>query len=137
MNATDQRPNGDAPTTSPGANRGGTFRMGAKGGRTAQAWQWIWDQLSTTDWTYGDTLADRASQQFDLGKLTVVELLARMRKAGHLEQKMIPVQTFYARGEKGFTAARPRAHYRIAGPAVVGRLVPPAEEGGRYRWEEK
>lgn len=111
MNAT-LHPNGAAPTTSPGANRGGTFRMGAKGGRTAQAWQWIWDQLTTTDWTYGDDLAIRAADRYDLGKPTVVELLARMRKAGNLEQKLIPVPTVYARG-KGFTANRPRVHYRI------------------------
>ena len=111
---TSTRPNGDAPTTSPGANRGGTFRLGAKGGKGADAWQYVWDRLDRTDWKRGDLLAQEAAQEFGLKLTSVVELLSRMRAQGNLDQKMIPIETTYLRYGKPYTANRPRVHYRIA-----------------------
>lgn len=105
-------PNGPAPTRSPGQNKSGTFTLGGKGGKGALAWQHIWDQLSRTEWRNGAALAEDAAARFGLKKVSVVELLSRMRASGVIEQKMIPVETHYGRG-KGYVARRPRVHYRI------------------------
>lgn len=110
-------PNGTAPNTSLGANRAGTFRMGAKGGRTAEAWQYVWDRLDRTEFQRGDLLATEVAEKFDLKYSSVMELLSRMRRIGFLEQVMKPVETHYGRG-KGFTANRMRLHYRIASGVV-------------------
>ncbi len=123
------QPNGPAPTTSPGANKGGTFRMGAKGGKGAQAWQCAWDRLSRTEWTRSDLLVKELMALFDLKRTSIVELLSRMRMAGFLEQKMIPVATTYARG-KGYTANRPRVHYRIAAEVAHTASVPEVQFSG-------
>lgn len=111
--ATVTLPNGLAPNVLNWSGaKTGTFRLGAKGGRMAAAWQDAWNGLSRTEWTRADVLADQVSRAHDIKPTTIKELFSRMRAQGVLEQKMIPVPTTYARG-KGYTANRPRVHYRI------------------------
>jgi hypothetical protein len=112
---TDSLPNGLAPARSIGVNKGGSFQLGAKGGRTALAWQYVWDRLDRTEWRYGLTLAEEAANEYGLKLVSVIELLSRMRASGAIEQKMIAVPTTYVRYGKPFTAQRKRVHYRIAG----------------------
>lgn len=114
MEATIEHPNGIAPTVSPGQNKAGTFRLGAKGGKGAQAWQYVWDHLSTTEWISGTDLAQEAADKFGLKLTSMVELLSRMRTVGALDQNMLPIVTTYRRDGGEYTARRPRVHYRIA-----------------------
>lgn len=100
-------PNGIAPVPD------GRYRFGAKGGISAQAWQTAWDMLKRTAWTNGAELAEKVAEQHGLKTSSVAELLSRMRASGTIERKMIPVETTYQRGG-GYTANRPRVHYRIA-----------------------
>jgi hypothetical protein len=100
--------NGEAPTNL------GTYRLGAKGGRMAQAWQQAWDQLSRTEWTDGLELARTVAEANGLKPISVTEMFCRMRAAGALEQEMLPASTTYLRGGKEYTAQRKRVHYRIA-----------------------
>jgi hypothetical protein len=104
-----ERPNGIAPIPD------GSYRFGAKGGRMAQAWQYVWDRLDRTHWRNGQELADQAAEAFDVKRASVAEMLSRMRGAGVLEQELIPVDTTYRRGGGSYVANRPRVHYRIAG----------------------
>ena len=101
-------PNGIAPVSS------GQYQLGAKGGRMAQAWQHIWDQLDREDWKGSLELAEEAAAKFNLKKVSVSEMLCRMRASGVIEQRMIAKPTTYVRKDKPFTANRPRVHYRIA-----------------------
>ncbi len=101
-------PNGIAPLPA------GNYRFGAKGGRMAQAWQFVWDRLDRATWVSGQELADKAAAAFDLKPVSVTEMLSRMRGTGVLEQKMVPLLTEYLRYGKPYVAYRPRVHYRIA-----------------------
>lgn len=107
------RPNGTAPLDA------GTYKLGAKGGRMAAAWQHVWDRLDRTEYKGALELAQDAAAAYDLKPVSVSEMLCRMRAAGVLEQEMIKAPTTYSRaGKHGvpmpFTAMRPRVHYRIA-----------------------
>ena len=102
------RPNGVAPVES------GNYKLGAKGGRMAGAWQFIWDRLSHTEWKGSLELSRDAAAMFDLKPVSVSEMLCRMRSSGVLEQAMIEKPTEYVRYGKPFTASRRRVHYRIA-----------------------
>jgi len=143
---TTTHPNGIAPVDR------GTYRLGGKGGRMAQAWQYVWDRLDRDRWYGSMELSRDAAQAFGLKPVSVSEMLGKMRAAGVIEQTMIVAPTRYTRKGKTFDAARARVHYRIAvdgrsvdpaepvvmapEPSITGRLVPPAEQGGNYRWEE-
>lgn len=107
-------PNGVAPTRALIGRGDASFQLGAKGGRTAQAWQYVWDRLDREQWRYGLDLAEEAAKKFDLKLTSVTELLSRMRSSGVLEQKMLPIPTTYVRYGKKFVAQRKRVHYRIA-----------------------
>jgi hypothetical protein len=102
-----KRPNGDAPLDA------GTYKLGAKGGRMAQAWQYVWDHLSRTEWTDGMKISHKAADAHDLKPVSISEMLCRMRAAGVIEQEMIPAPTDYNRKGVHFTANRKRVHYRI------------------------
>jgi hypothetical protein len=119
-----KRPNGVAPIPS------GTYHFGAKGGRMAQAWQYVWDRLDHTTFKNGQELADLAAKEFGVKRASVAEMLSRMRSTGVLEQELIPVPTIYARGA-GYTANRPRVHYRIAEQKI------PAQAGTSLTFSEK
>lgn len=123
---TETRPNGTAPMRSLGANKGGSFRLGAKGGRSADAWQYIWDRLDRTEWRYGMDLATEAAERFNLKLVSVVEMLSRMRASGVIEQTKLPIPTTYHRGGKDIVMQRPRVHYRIAKQEI------PVEAGATY-----
>lgn len=86
-------PNGIAPTES------GNYRLGAKGGRMAKAWQYIWDQFDGSNFKDGMQLANDAAAMFDLKPISVSGMLCRMAAAGALEQEMIPAATHYLRAE--------------------------------------
>lgn len=101
-------PNGIAPVSS------GQYKLGAKGGRMAKAWQYIWDRLDRTEWKGSLELAGEAAVEFGLKPVSVSEMLCRMRASGVIEQTMIATPTEYVRRGKPFTANRPRVHYRIA-----------------------
>lgn len=119
-------PNGTAPMRSLGANRGGSFRLGAKGGRGADAWQYIWDRLDRDEWRFGLDLAKEAAEKFNLKPVSVIEMLSRMRASGVIEQKKLPVPTTYHRGGEDIVMQRPRVHYRIAAQEI------PVEAGATY-----
>jgi hypothetical protein len=104
--ATITHPNGIAPTEA------GTYRLGAKGGRMAKAWQFIWDRFDG-GWKDGLKLAQEAAGEFDLKPISISEMLCRMRAAGVIEQEMIEAPTQYVRGGKTFFSNRKRVHYRI------------------------
>lgn len=117
-------PNGIAPVTS------GNYKLGAKGGRMGNAWQYVWDRLDKNDWKGGLELSKEAAEAFKLKPVTVSEMLCRMRASGVIEQTQIPVETKYVRkrGRRDdesdqeyaqvkpstFVAKRARVHYRIA-----------------------
>jgi hypothetical protein len=125
MNAT-THPNGIAPTAS------GNYRLGAKGGRMAQAWQHIWNQLSRTEWKGSLELAQDAAREFNLKPITVSEMLCRMRASGVIEQEMIPVKTQYVRKGKPYESLRPRVHYRIAKRTDGVQQAIPYVHNGNY-----
>lgn len=106
-------PNGVAPTGLT-LHGGRKISLGGKGGRLAQAWQHVWDQLDRKTWTSSSALAEEAAEKFDLKPVSVTEMLCRMRATGVLEQKMVILPTTYHRGGKDIIMNRPRVHYRIA-----------------------
>lgn len=107
------RPNGIAPTGLT-LHGGRKISLGGKGGRLAQAWQHIWDQLDRKTWVSSSALAEDAAEKFGLKPVSVTEMLCRMRATGVLEQKMVILPTTYHRGGKDIIMNRPRVHYRIA-----------------------
>lgn len=115
MQLTIDQPNGTAPTAV------GPYRLGAKGGRMAEAWQDIWNQLSTTAWIGGLELSREMADKYKLKPISVSEMLCRMRAGGALEQTMKAAPTQYTRKGSTFTAQRHRVHYRI-GPGYAKAL---------------
>lgn len=101
-------PNGIAPVNA------GNYQLGAKGGRMAQAWQYVWDRLNTHSWTDGMQISRDAAKEFNLKPVSVSEMLCRMRAAGVIEQDMIVAPTTYTRAGAPYTSNRRRVHYRIA-----------------------
>lgn len=86
-------PNGIAPVNA------GNYQLGAKGGRMAQAWQYVWNRLNTHSWTDGMQISRDAAAEFNLKPVSVSEMLCRMRAAGVIEQEMIVAPTTYARAQ--------------------------------------
>lgn len=88
--------------------------MGAKGGRTANAWQWVWDRLSREEWQDGHDLAEQAAGVWKLKPVSVEGVLHRMAKEGYLERmpKSVPV-VVTGKGGKQINGHRNRTHYRI------------------------
>jgi hypothetical protein len=110
-------PNGVAPM--PNLVIGGRpYRVGAKGGRVAQAWQWMWDNMSPTEYTEGRELAERAAARFDLMQSSLLTHLSRMVRDGKIEvdYRYMPFQArrLKANGEMStFTTRQKCAFYRI------------------------
>lgn len=75
---TTEHPNGTAPSAVAG-------NKGNKGGRVAQAWQYVWDNLSATEWTGGQEIAARAAARFDLKPTSVLTHIIRMAGENALE----------------------------------------------------
>jgi DNA-binding PadR family transcriptional regulator len=99
-------PNGEAPTA-------GAYKLGGKGGKVAQAWQFIWDRLDRTEYRDGTQLAEQAAVEFRILPQSIISHLHRMAKEGHLETEVRPVNTRVFRGGREFDSKRKRTHYRI------------------------
>jgi hypothetical protein len=104
---TTTQPNGLAPSA-------GTYRLGGKGGRMVDAWQGIWNTLSTTEAQDATELAAAAAQRTGLKPISIISHLHRMAAEGYLVSEVRPVQVTVLRGGKEFQATRKRTFYRIA-----------------------
>jgi hypothetical protein len=123
MTATLRRPNGPAPTTAPGAMPGHTFRLGARGGKVAQAWQLIWNQLDHTEYRDVRPMAEKIARELEIKPISVIALVNRMVSEGWLAadyrkvtREVTRTATFKG-GEKRlstFEATHNVAFYRIA-----------------------
>lgn len=78
MTVTTERPNGPAPAALAG-------NKGNKGGRVAQAWQYVWDNLDREQWTGGQDIAARAAARYGLKATSVLTHIIRMAGEGHIE----------------------------------------------------
>jgi len=101
------RPNGVAPSTS-------RYRVGAKGGKVALAWQHVWDRLNSTDFKEGVALAQEAARTQDLKTDSVLAHLSRMAQEGILDREVRSVAVEVERKGETFTSHRKRTFYRIA-----------------------
>jgi hypothetical protein len=101
-------PNGIAPSTS-------RFKVGAKGGKVARAWQHVWDQLDRDNFKEAVPLAWRAAEKYDLKPASVLAHLHLMAHEGILERKQdsVPVEVERPKG-RFFTSTRKRTFYRIS-----------------------
>lgn len=102
-----RHPNGIAPTVAHG-------NKGNKGGAVAQAWQYVWDRLSTTEYVDAVGLAIEAGKIFTIQPESVRAHMYAMVREGVLEAQNTYVQTSVTRNGKTFPARRKRAFYRIA-----------------------
>lgn len=111
------KPNGIAPSHS-------RYRMGAKNGVVAQAWQYVWDRLSTEEFRDAVELADEAARIFHIVPESVrAHMYACAREAeGILESEVRPVPTQVTRKftpkdgpaySSTFTGTRKHTFYRI------------------------
>jgi len=98
--------NGPAPVS-------GTYRLGAKGGRMMDAWQFIWDRLDRAEFQDGTVLAEKAAVRFHILPQSIISHLHRMAKEGHLETELRQVDTMVMRAGREFLSKRKRTHYRI------------------------
>ena len=101
------RPNGIAPSTS-------HFRSGAKGGKVALAWQYVWDRLDHTEFKEAVPLAEEAAEKYGIKPDSVLGHLHLMATEGFLERrkKMVEVEVERPAGVF-FTSSRKRTFYRI------------------------
>lgn len=106
MSDTRLLPNGPAPA-------GDAFRMGARHGKTAQAWQLVWDRLSETEYLDGIELAQTAAEAVGIKDISVMAHMRLAAREGYLETEnrivTVPVCKFGQRYEAG----RKRTFYRI------------------------
>lgn len=116
------RPNGTAPSST-------RYKVGAKGGDVARAWQYIWDRLDRTEYRDGTQLSEQAGRIFHLKPISIQSHLHRMASEGVLETEIRPADTTVTRGGKTHAATRKRTHFRIAQIVTTkgGAAVPPAE----------
>ena len=101
------RPKGIAPSSS-------RYRVGGKGGRVAQAWQFVWDHLDRDNFQDGTVLAGLAAKKYDLKPDSVTAHLYRMAEEGILDHELRQVPTEVFRAGQTMQATRARRHYRIA-----------------------
>ena len=100
-------PNGKAPA-------GDKYKIGAKGGKVGQAWQYVWDRLSREDYADGVALAVEAAEKVGIQPVSVISHLHRMAHEGYLDTDVRPVDTKVQKFGKEYVAKRNRTHYRIA-----------------------
>jgi hypothetical protein len=106
-------PNGTAPA-------GTRYKLGGKGGKVAQAWQYVWDRL-TTEWQDGKELAAEAADTFQIAEISVLAHLHRMAAEGLVDHEKRDVIVEVTRTSKAgkvstFPAQRTRTHYRLNRP---------------------
>jgi hypothetical protein len=106
MTETTARPNGAAP-------EGDRFRMGARGGRTGQAWQYVWDRLDRVEYRDGVELAHEAADHYGLKYTSVASHLRLAVREGYLatENREVTVPVVKHGVEK--LGSRVRTFYRI------------------------
>ena len=104
---TQTHPNGLAPSTS-------RYRMGSRGGRTAEGLQRVWDQLSTDDFRDAMGISDQIAAEMGLASTSIRSYLYALAAEGHLERKPVTHTVTVTRKGKTFDAQRHGNHYRIA-----------------------
>lgn len=107
---TDTLPNGPAPA-------GDLFHMGARGGKTGQAWQYVWDRLDSADFRDGTELAREAAAAVGIKDISVLAHLRLAVREQWLEtdNRFVPVEV--TRHGTTFRANRLRTFYRIGARA--------------------
>ena len=107
-------PNGPAP-------EGDRFRMGARGGVTAQAWQYFWDRLDRHEFQDGTELAREAAERFGIKDTSVISHLRLAVREGWLdtENRWVEVPVMWA-GQETMRRRR-RTFYRIGARTEVRR----------------
>lgn len=104
------QPNGPAP-------EGDRFHIGARGGRTGQAWQHVWDHLDRTEYRDGIELAREAAAAFGLKEISVSAHLRLAVREGWLQTENRWVDVTYVKAGKEITGRRLRTFYRIGSRA--------------------
>jgi Mn-dependent DtxR family transcriptional regulator len=105
MNTT--MPNGMAPA-------GDRYKIGAKGGKVGQAWQYVWDRLAIDTYEDGVALAEEAAQAVGIQPVSVISHLHRMAQEGYVEAEVRLVETTVRKFGREYPAKRRRTHYRIS-----------------------
>lgn len=114
--------NGVAPSLS-------RYRMGAKNGLVAQAWQYVWDRLDTSEYRDAVALAEEAATVFKILPDSVRAHMYAMAREGILETEVRDVSTEVTRimrpkdrdsYQRTFTASRKRTFCRIAPSPKAG-----------------
>jgi Mn-dependent DtxR family transcriptional regulator len=88
--------------------------VGAKGGKVALAWQYIWDRLNKQEYKDGAALCREAAEKFNIQPLSIQSHLHRMASEGILETEARKMKTTVTRNGIEHQATRARTHFRIA-----------------------
>lgn len=99
-------PNGAAPA-------GDKFRMGARGGATSQAWQYIWDRLDRTEFRDGTELAREAADECSIKDTSIISHLRLAVRERWLETCNREVVVPVVRNGQTHHYKRMRTFYRI------------------------
>lgn len=99
-------PNGAAPT-------GNSYKIGAKGGKVAQAWQIIWNQLDHETFQDARVLADAAGKKLGIQTVSIMSHLHRMAAEGHLDSTAKAVDVQVHKAGREFPSRRKRLHIRL------------------------
>ena len=99
-------PHGPAP-------EGDSFRMGARHGKTAEAWQLVWDRLNATEFQDGIELARDAAAEVGIKDISVMAHMRLAVREGYLETENRMVTVEVCKFGHRYPAARRRTFYRI------------------------
>lgn len=91
----------------------GRYKVGAKGGRVALAFQEVWDSLSRTEFRDAVLLAEKIAPKHRIKPISLMTHMAMIAKEGFLETEVRKIATDVERGGRTFTASRRHTHYRI------------------------
>jgi hypothetical protein len=105
-------PNGPAP-------KGDRFRMGARGGATAKAWQYFWDRLDRSEFRDGTELARAAAEAFHLKDTSVISHLRLAVREGWLDTENRWVQVPVIWNGQQQMRRRIRTFYRVGHRAEI------------------
>lgn len=103
---TQTHPNGLAPSTS-------RYRMGSRGGRTAEGLQRVWDRLSPDEFRDAMGIADSISLDMGLSPASIRSYLYALAAEGHLERRPVVFTVQVERKGMTFPARRRGNHFRI------------------------
>jgi hypothetical protein len=91
----------------------GRYKVGAKGGRVALAFQEVWDNLSRTEFRDVVVLAEKIASKHQIKPISLMTHMAMIAKEGFLETQVRQIPTEVERAGRTFTASRRHTHYRI------------------------